>query len=188
MVLLACRLLLGGVFLVSGLAKLAAPARFADAAAEFTGLPRKVTGPAGFALLAVEMGSGVLLVTGFAVRWASIATAALLVGFTGLVGFNVAHDRSVPCACFGGVANAPVSRTELVRNLALLSVAITAAVLDSLPFQDQFSLLAGHPAVVDWLPGLVVAACVWLLVWSAATAATVWRAATRLLGEKATTR
>jgi hypothetical protein len=54
----------------------------------------------------------------------------VLVAFTAAVGAQVAGGHPVPCACFGaGASHTPVSGRTIMRNLVLVTLAVTGAIV-----------------------------------------------------------
>jgi hypothetical protein len=53
--------------------------------------------------------------------------AALIGGFTVLIGVRLAQGRRPPCACFGRMSTRPIGPGTLVRNIVLLALAVVAA-------------------------------------------------------------
>ena len=50
----------------------------------------------------------------------------MLVAFTALIGVALAHGRHPPCACFGAWSAKPIGAGHLVRNAALIVLALLA--------------------------------------------------------------
>lgn len=113
---------LGVILLWSGVAKLAD--RTWPGVAEAWGvgpLLARAVGP-------FELAIGGSLVTGVLSPWPAVIAAALLLLYTALVAQKVAgRGDAPPCACFGGVSRRPVSWATVVRNVALLGLAVAAA-------------------------------------------------------------
>ncbi|SEQ09915.1 Methylamine utilisation protein MauE [Lentzea xinjiangensis] len=121
-VLVACRLCLGLVFLVSAVSKVRGRKNFAEfvrATGELAPpLPAK---PAATAVVAAEVAVVALLCT----PWAAtgfLVGAGLLTAFTVAVVTAIVRGRQVRCQCFGN-SSAPVSWFQVARNALLLSVA-----------------------------------------------------------------
>ena len=110
----AARVVLGAVLVASGILKLRDPS-WPEAARAF-GAPAATVRPLPY----VEVAVGVLL--GAQVRLAAVAALALLAAFTTLIVVHLARGDRVPCACFGRPT--PVSPSDLVRNLALIGLAV----------------------------------------------------------------
>ncbi len=154
--LLVCRLVLAGVFLVAGPAKLLDPAGSRKAVADF-GVPEGLARPAGLLLPLAELAIGIALVPVGWARFGALGAATLLLAFVAAIGNALAHGRAPECHCFGQVHSAPAGWTTLVRNAALLG-------------------LAGFVAVGGWRDG-GASATAWIghtgAVWLGAGAATV---------------
>ncbi|WP_051471261.1 MauE/DoxX family redox-associated membrane protein [Patulibacter minatonensis] len=154
----ALSLLLAGVFLASGAAKLRDPAGMVV-------LVRRVLAPTvpAFALTrtlaATEVVLGAVLLTGIAPRVGAVVAAGALVAFTVLL--RLAARRApaalASCHCFGGAGDAPPAQA-LVRNLVLV---VAAAVVVAWPPAASWELgtqeLAGALTVAAGL------SCAWLL-------------------------
>ena len=118
----AAAVLLGIAMLVAGGGKLASPswpehARGLGAPAwSVPGVPW------------IEIGLGALLVVQWSRPLVAAATAALLVVFTVLLVLRLAEGRRPPCACFGGFSTRPIGPWSVVRNVALIGLAIIAIV------------------------------------------------------------
>jgi hypothetical protein len=113
----------GIVLLLAGLAKLAAPDWRRAAGVSVGGNP--VVGQALSVLPIAEIGCGALVIAGF--RWAGVAAAVLLVGFTAVLGRRLRRHDATPCGCFGEVSAGPVSGLSIARNLVLVGAAVIVA-------------------------------------------------------------
>jgi hypothetical protein len=130
---LAVRLILAAVLLVSAGAKAMAPRRTAAAARDL-GVPSAL-GPAVAVLLPVaEVTVAVtLIVTGTVVVGGVLATL-LTAAFTAVVAGNLIRGRRPACACFGALSgHAPIGPATLVRNAVLLAASVAVLVAALLP-------------------------------------------------------
>jgi peroxiredoxin len=125
--LLALRLLLAGVFLIAGVAKLADLAGSRRAVAGF-GVPQRLAGVAAVGLPVAELAVAVALLVSGSVRFGALGALLLLVVF--VVGIAVALRRGTEadCHCFGQLHSAPIGWGTLVRN-GVLAVAAGFVVL-----------------------------------------------------------
>ena len=110
----------GAALLVAGVTKLARPSWVRDAGA--LGVPRWLARSVPFVELAVGAG----LVTGLARRPLAWVAVALLAAFTWVVARSLAAGRRPVCACFGAWSQRPIGPATLVRNGALLLLAVVA--------------------------------------------------------------
>jgi len=82
------------------------------------------------------------LISGLALRYASMAAAALLTVFFGLMVVGYARGLAIDCGCFGpGDALGPKT---LLRDGALLSLAILLAFLSMRPSEIRPTPKAAH--------------------------------------------
>lgn len=130
-VAMALRLLLGGVFIYSGLMKLDDPLLFAQAIEKF-----KVTDPvdhehlvklATFAIPWTELLCGAALVVGMWTRAAALVLALALAGFMVLIWQVLARGEAFECSCFGRLkllCPTRLSRCNLYQNGVLTGLAL----------------------------------------------------------------
>jgi uncharacterized membrane protein YphA (DoxX/SURF4 family) len=128
---LAGRLLLGGVFVVSGALKLPDPAAAVRAVRAYQLLPEPLVAPVAFGLPALEIAIGLALIVGLFVRTAALASALLLVVFIAAVASAWARGLQIDCGCFGGGGQVAAGETaypeEILRDVGLLLVALALA-------------------------------------------------------------
>ena len=98
---LALRLSLGGVFLYAGTTKVTNPQEFADSIATFKMLPPQVLNIVALGLPPFEILLGLMLVSGWKARAASLALAGLSIVFGLALGQALIRGLVVDCGCFG---------------------------------------------------------------------------------------
>ena len=96
------RLVLGGVLLASGLAKVADPVESVTAVRAYQLLPESLERVTGYGLPFLELGLAVLLLAGFATRVAAVVGGLLMLGFVVGIASAWARGLSIDCGCFGG--------------------------------------------------------------------------------------
>jgi uncharacterized membrane protein YphA (DoxX/SURF4 family) len=117
----AARVVLGAVFLVSGVSKLRDP-DWRTTATRF-GLPAVLATPLAYA----ELVLGALLAAQVAAPWPSEIALGLLALFTGAAAAHAARRDDVPCGCFGaGSSQAPTTWRTVARNVGLCGLAVAA--------------------------------------------------------------
>lgn len=120
--LLVARLVLAGVFLISGFAKLADRGGARQAVLGF-GVPQALAGSVAVTLPFAELVvAGALLVRGTA-RWGGLGALVLLTTFLVAIAANLARGRQPDCHCFGQLHSTPVGATTLIRNGVLMVLA-----------------------------------------------------------------
>lgn len=125
--LLVARLVLAGVFLVSGISKfLDIPG--SQAAMRSFGVPESMTRVGGVALPIVELVIAVLLIPETTALWGSWLALVLLAVFVVGVAYNLARGRKFDCHCFGQLTSSEIGTPTLVRNVVLAAIAAFIAI------------------------------------------------------------
>jgi thiol-disulfide isomerase/thioredoxin/uncharacterized membrane protein YphA (DoxX/SURF4 family) len=155
--MIGVQLLLAGVFVVAGVAKLFDLPGSRHAIAEF-GVPRGVASVAGTALPFVELATAVALLIQPTARWGALAAFLLLLTFTAGIANAVRRGRAPDCHCFGQVHSAPAGRWTLVRNAVLAALAALVVVEGPAPAIDDWVGARSAPELI--LMGIVVLAVV----------------------------
>jgi peroxiredoxin/uncharacterized membrane protein YphA (DoxX/SURF4 family) len=161
--LLAARLILAAVFLVSGIAKLF-DLSGSQAAMRSFGVPDSMAKSGGVLLPLVEIALAVLLVPVTTAKWGALLAFLLLVVFIAGVGYNLARGRKFECQCFGQLTRSEIGPSTLIRNLVLAVLALYVA-------YNGFARNTVGPAVSDWLRGLNTFEWIMLVVGVAVVAA-----------------
>lgn len=113
----------GAVFVVSGVTKLARPRQWRAQAGELVTPTRLLD-----AVPVVEVVLGALLAVQLQRAVLGWIAVGVLVVFTALISTRLAQGRRPPCACFGTFSASPIGWGHLVRNAALIALAVIAAV------------------------------------------------------------
>lgn len=124
----AARFVLAGILLASGGLKAIDPVGSVQAVGAYELLPTWLEKPVGFGLPFLEIGLGLLLLLGFAVRFAAIVTAVLMVVFIAGVASAWSRGLSIDCGCFGGGGTIDPDQTqyleEILRDLGFLGLSV----------------------------------------------------------------
>jgi peroxiredoxin/uncharacterized membrane protein YphA (DoxX/SURF4 family) len=145
--LLIARVLLGALFLLAGISKLADRTGSRQAVVDF-GVPMRLAGPAALFLPVAELAIGIALFPKRSAWLGALGALALLALFIGAIGFNLARGRKPDCHCFGQLHSAPAGWSTLGRNGALAGV---AGFVVWQGFEDP------GPSSVSWLGDLTAA-------------------------------
>jgi|CXWL01.1.fsa_nt_gi uncharacterized membrane protein YphA (DoxX/SURF4 family) len=121
--LLGVRLLLALVFVAAGVGKLRDRRGFSRTLVAF-GAPRAVVALGTTLIPLMELVVGLSLLPAAYARWGAIASVMLLAVFTSATSLAVFQGRSPDCACFGSSAAEPIGPATLVRNGALVALAL----------------------------------------------------------------
>lgn len=99
---LAIRLVLGGVFVWAGAAKLVQVPAFVETVAAFDILPADWVAPFALSVIWIELIAGGLLLLDIWPRSNALVVLVLLVVFSTALGINMYRGNDVTCGCFGG--------------------------------------------------------------------------------------
>jgi uncharacterized membrane protein YphA (DoxX/SURF4 family) len=146
---LVTRLVLGGVWLYAGAAKLFDPAQSIAAVRAYELLPGSLVEPVGQLLPVVEVVVGAMLVVGLLTRGAAVISAVLFALFIVGIASVWARGMTIDCGCFGGGGYDPDAASkypwEIARDAALLLLSLFLAWLPATRLSLD-ALLFGRPA------------------------------------------
>lgn len=118
------RLVVGGVLLVAGALKVIDPQSSVAAVHAYEIVPAWLELPIGWGLPFLELGLGLLLVSGLFTKTAALVAGLVVVVFIVAVVSAAVRGLSIDCGCFGGGGQVAPGHTayawELVRDLGLL--------------------------------------------------------------------
>jgi putative oxidoreductase len=123
-VALAFRVVLGCMFLYTGVIHTLDPKGFADAVSNYRILPAVLVNPFAVVLPFIEMMTGAALILGILIPGSSLIIAGLLGVFALALGIALFKGLDISCGCFTTSREArSISWIYLVRDLALLAMA-----------------------------------------------------------------
>jgi uncharacterized membrane protein YphA (DoxX/SURF4 family) len=122
------RLTLGGVLFAAGWLKVFTPAKSQMAVRAYEVLPISVANFFGIVLPWFEIGLGLLLILGIAVRLSAMLGGALMLLFIAAISQAWARGLSIDCGCFGGGGTVEPGQTkylsEILRDTGLTLLAL----------------------------------------------------------------
>ena len=125
---LLARLILGGVLFAAGALKIGSLQKSAMAVRAYELLPVSLANFLGYTLPWIEIGVGLLLITGVAVRISGLIGAFTMLAFIIAISQAWARGLSIDCGCFGGGGAIDPEDTkyltEIIRDLGLLILGI----------------------------------------------------------------
>ncbi len=124
---LLVRLGVAAVWLISGFQKASNSLQTIVAVRAFQILPERAVHPVASVLPYLEIGLGLLLVVGLAVRLTAVSSAVMLVIYIAGVISAAARGLSIDCGCFGGGGTVAAGQTrysaEILRDAGFLLLA-----------------------------------------------------------------
>lgn len=122
--ILALRLIVGGVFIYASIDKIVHPDRFAEIVWDYELLPESLVNPFSVCLPWVELVMGILLVAGIWVPGGALLATAMTVMFMMAVGYALSRGaEDFHCGCFTTVQEGPEEAWGVIRRDAILIVA-----------------------------------------------------------------
>jgi uncharacterized membrane protein YphA (DoxX/SURF4 family) len=115
---LLARLILGGVLLYAGLAKVLTPVASARAVQAYQIFPFEVAQYIGYALPIIEILIGTLLVLGLFTRVNAVLGTVLMVVFIAGIVSAWSRGLAIDCGCFGGGGEIEPGETQYPRKIA----------------------------------------------------------------------
>ena len=115
---LVFRLILGGVLFYAGYLKAFNPSKAKMAVRAYEALPIPVANILGVALPWIEIGAGLLLILGVALRQTAIFSGALMLVFIVAIAQAWVRGLSIDCGCFGGGGQVDAKDTKYVEEIA----------------------------------------------------------------------
>ena len=125
--LLLLRLVLGGLLLIAGVAKLSDRPGFYSAVVDYDVLPVSLARPFAFLMPIVEVTLGALLLLGLGTVPAAALAVPLFGSFSVAIGVNMLRGRHFDCHCFGSAHSDRVAWPALLRSFILAGAALFVA-------------------------------------------------------------
>lgn len=119
----AARVVLGTVFLMAGLAKMRLGRAFIGDVRQYRILPGPLAAAYALAVPWLEVGSALLLLTGFWMRLGAAVILALLATFVLATALAMARRMNLTCSCFGLLYRERVGVGTVSRDLVLVGLA-----------------------------------------------------------------
>jgi putative oxidoreductase len=141
---LACRLVIGGLFLYACVHKIADPLGFAVSIRNYMVLPVAWSNIVAITLPWIELGAGLFLILGIQTKPAALLTTTMLAVFLGALIYAYAIGLDIDCGCFSTAAESQgrVGPYHLVRDTALFLASLSILLTDN----GDFSVSGLFPA------------------------------------------
>jgi uncharacterized membrane protein YphA (DoxX/SURF4 family) len=118
------RLVLGFVFIYSGIEKISDLNSFAIAVTNYKMLPGYLVNLFAIFLPWIELSAGLLLLFGIAVKENAFIINSFLIVFIFAIGISIARGLNIDCGCFGTQSSSKVGFIKLVENLLLFLIGL----------------------------------------------------------------
>lgn len=123
--LLACRVIVGGMFLAVGISKLSDPAAaFANEIGNYRLMPQFISNFMAVTIPWIEVVTGILLILGVRIKANSFIIGSLLIVFTISVASAMARGLNIDCGCYSNIKAQPVGWKKIAENSALILLSI----------------------------------------------------------------
>ena len=121
------RIIIGGIFLISGLAKISDPIRFMLTLREFRLIPEIIVLSTAIYLPWLEFILGLFILVGIMHRTASLILSGIIVSFTLAIASVILRGFEIDCGCFGLLADMlklpdMADYKAVIRNVILLGI------------------------------------------------------------------
>lgn len=123
-VLWITKVFIGLIFVLSGIEKIADPAGFSDAIANYKLMPNFVINFFAISIPWIELISGILLIFNQYIKENTFIYISLMSIFTIMVLIAVLRGLDIDCGCFGTQNVQAVGITKIIENLALIILGV----------------------------------------------------------------
>lgn len=123
-VLWITKVFIGLIFVLSGIEKIADPAGFSDAIANYKLIPNFVINFFAISIPWIELVSGILLIFNQYIKENAFIYISLMSIFTIMVLIAVLRGLDIDCGCFGTQNVQAVGITKIIENLALIILGV----------------------------------------------------------------
>jgi putative oxidoreductase len=118
------RVILGGMFILAGMGKIADPSQFAKEIANYDILPLLFINISAIALPWIEVVIGIFLIAGLRLRANATITGLMLIVFIVAVGIAMIKGLDINCGCHSQMIDQKVGFTKIAENSGLLIAAL----------------------------------------------------------------
>lgn len=128
-IIIAIRIALGIVFLVSSSGKIANPGAFAEILSNYQLLPQWLIVPVAVVFPWIELFCALALIVGRFAMGSALLICLMMVVFIGIISYNGYRGLNIACGCFSLTAKEPSHiAVNILRNLGLLAAALVVLV------------------------------------------------------------
>jgi uncharacterized membrane protein YphA (DoxX/SURF4 family) len=132
---LIARIVLGCVFIVVGVTKIAEPKLFANEIGNYQMLPDLLVNIPAIILPWLELVTGLMLILGIKLKETSFIAGILLIVFTLGVAIAWARGLDINCGCFSTIKEEKVGLSKILQNSGLLVLTYLIFISKSIKFR-----------------------------------------------------
>ncbi len=123
-VVLLARIIIGLMFVIVGVGKIAHPAEFADEIANYQILPNFFINIAAITIPWIELIAGILVIFGIKQKPSATIILLMLIVFTSGVAVAMAKGLNIDCGCYSQIASQQVGIPKILENTGLMILSI----------------------------------------------------------------
>lgn len=144
---LVARLFIGAIFVVASYQKILDPVEFAVSIRNYMIIPEAYSNLLALTLPWIEMGVGLLLITGILVKPAALLTTGMLASFLAALVYAYAINLDIDCGCFSSSSSSDgrIGIYHLVRDSLL--VFVSAFLLFSVDYGSIFNYFSKNKKI-----------------------------------------
>jgi len=152
------RVILAGVFLISGLLKLLSFDTFVYSIKTYDILTHDTIIYFAITIISLEIFAGIMILLNIYSKIAAILVVILMTSFTIFVVWSVIADKGFICNCFGSLFSTKINYVTIIRNTCLLVLAIYVYKNPSTSF--DFDKLTKKQTVIVILMSFILLSCI----------------------------
>jgi len=117
------RIIIGGPFVLAGVLKIAAPARFAVAVGNYRLVPHELINLVAILVPWIEVVAGLCVLAGFWLRSGALIITAMTATFFFVITSALARGLNIECGCFGTIGGKTIGLQNLAIDLLFFCLA-----------------------------------------------------------------
>lgn len=118
--ILIARIIVGLMFIIVGVAKVANGAEFAEEIRNYQILPNFILNISAISVAWIELIAGILILFGIETKANALIILSMLIIFTTAVGIAMIKGLNINCGCYSQIASQKVGFPKIFENLGLI--------------------------------------------------------------------
>jgi uncharacterized membrane protein YphA (DoxX/SURF4 family) len=133
-IILFARIIVGMMFIIVGVAKIANAAEFAEEIRNYQIMPEFILNLAAISVAWIELISGIFLLFGVKTKANSLIILAMLFVFTTAVFIAMMKGLNINCGCYSQIASQKVGLPKILENLGLILLTLLILISNNKKF------------------------------------------------------